>query len=145
MRALFAPASESMSDQAAVLFINQAFYHAFATHDVAAMALVWSERAAVSCIHPGWQAIDGREAVLRSWTGILTNPQAPKISCRNPVAYVHGDMGYVVCYEVVDGSFLVATNVFVREQPTWRMVHHQAGVSPRPPVEDGDPPEPTMQ
>ncbi|TVR96553.1 MAG: DUF4440 domain-containing protein [Rhodospirillales bacterium] len=134
-----------MSDHAAVLFINQAFYHAFATRDVAAMELVWSEKAAISCIHPGWLALSGREAVMRSWAGILSNPESPKITCRQPMAYVHGDTAYVICYELVEGSFLAATNVFVREAPTWRMVHHQAGVSPRPPVEEVDLPPPTLQ
>jgi hypothetical protein len=33
----------------------------------------------------------------------------------------------VVCYEVLDGGVLIATNGFVRESDGWRMVHHQAG------------------
>jgi len=49
-----------------------------------------------------------------------------------------------VCYEVLEGGFLAATNVFVREDGAWRMVHHQAGASPPPTAADEDASE-TMQ
>jgi hypothetical protein len=40
---------------------------------------------------------------------------------------VIGDSAYVVCGESIEGAELVATNVFVREDGTWKLVHHQAG------------------
>ena len=116
-----------MSDEAAVLFANESFYAAFLARDVAAMTALWSEQAAICCIHPGWNAIEGRDAVLKSWEAILRNPEAPRIRCHAPRAYVHGDAAFVVCYEVFDGGVLVATNGFVREREGWRMVHHHAG------------------
>ncbi len=41
-------------------------------------------------------------------------------------------MAIVVCYETVGQFTLVATNVFVREEGAWRMVHHQSGETQLP-------------
>jgi hypothetical protein len=123
----------SMSDEAAVLFVNHAFYEAFSAHDVGAMDVIWSPRGSVSCVHPGWRALSGRDAVMESWAAILSSPQAPTVICRNPAAFVFDGIAYVVCYEQVDSSFLVATNIFAREDMSWKLIHHQAGVAPRLP------------
>jgi hypothetical protein len=122
-----------MSEQAAVLFANEAFYVAFAACDFPAMDALWSGRESVSCIHPGWNALAGRQQVMESWRAILASPNAPRVGCRNAVAHVLGDSAYVVCYEAIDRSFLVATNVFVSEDRGWKMVHHQAAAAPLPP------------
>ncbi len=116
-----------MGDEAAVLLTNESFYAAFTARDVAAMTALWSEQATICCIHPGWSALEGREAVLKSWEAILLSPQAPRILCHAPRAHVYGNAALVVCYEVLDGGVLIATNGFVREGESWRMVHHQAG------------------
>jgi len=114
-------------EQEAVLFANEAFYQAFAARDVAAMDELWAAGRPVACIHPGWGALDGRDAVMGSWRDILTNPNAPVIICREPKAYVHGDIAFVVCFEEIAGNFLIATNIFVRHGAVWKMIHHQAG------------------
>jgi hypothetical protein len=44
----------------------------------------------------------------------------------SPTAHVLGDSAFVVCHEVIEGTRLVATNTFVREDRAWKMVHHQA-------------------
>jgi ketosteroid isomerase-like protein len=122
-----------MSEQAAILFANEAFYVAFATCDFPAMDALWSGRERVSCIHPGWNALAGREPVMESWRAILASPNAPRIGCRAAAAHVLGESAFVVCYEAIDGSFLVATNVFVREDGGWKMVHHHSAPTPTPP------------
>jgi len=127
-----------MSEQAAVLFANEAFYVAFAACDYPAMEALWSGRERISCVHPGWNVLAGHEPVMESWRAILASPNAPRVGCRNAVAHVLGDTAYVVCYEAIDGSFLVATNVFVREHGGWKMVHHQAGATPPPPAKESD-------
>lgn len=127
--------------EAEVLAANQAFYDAFSHHDVAAMEAVWSHRTDLACIHPGWEAIVGRREVLSSWRAILSSPEAPPVECVEAVAHVIGDVAYVVCNEVLPGAELCATNVFVREDGLWKLVHHQAGpvasrmeeAAPRPP------------
>ena len=116
-----------MSTSAAVLFANAAFYEAFRSRDLATMDQLWAREAPVACIHPGWRALTGREEVMESWEGILANPESPEITCRNAEAFVAGESAYVVCYEVVGRSVLVATNLFVAEEGQWRLIHHQAG------------------
>jgi ketosteroid isomerase-like protein len=122
----------SMSDEAAVLFMNQAFYEAFSEHDIGAMDAIWSRQDPVSCIHPGWGTLAGRDAVMESWAAILSGPRAPAINCRSPSAFVFGRIAYVICYEELESIFMVATNVFAREDASWKLIHHHAGVAPRP-------------
>lgn len=124
-----------MSASVAVAFANDAFYTAFAGRDFPLMQTVWSQRDAVSCLHPGWPPLIGREAVMASWASILGNESSPRIRCLQPAAFVNGDVAYVVCHEALSEGFLIATNVFVKEGSVWKMVHHQAGSTPPP---DGD-------
>jgi ketosteroid isomerase-like protein len=124
-----------MSEQAAVLFANDAFYVAFTTRDLDAMNDLWAHNVPVTCVHPGWNVVAGRDAVLESWRAILANPESPEITCRQATAHVLGDVAYVVCFETIETSHLVATNVFVREDGAWRLVHHQAGITAQGPSE----------
>jgi len=117
-----------MSERDAVLFANGAFYLAFSTRDVKAMAEAWAEGHEISCIHPGWAILYGREAVLKSWQGILRNPNAPKVKAHNERVDMLGEAAVVTCIEELNGrQFLAATNVFVKAGSAWRLVHHQAG------------------
>ncbi len=133
-----------MSEHDAVLFANEAFYRAFVDRDAAAMEAVWASGEPVACIHPGWPPLSGRESVLESWRRILANPDSPMVACRQPTAFLYGDVAFVICYEAVGDAALVATNVFRREGRQWRMVHHQAGPAPSlPPEEEAEaPPRP---
>jgi ketosteroid isomerase-like protein len=115
------------ADEAAVLAANDLFYRAFAARDLRALDRLWARRADVVCIHPGWQAVRGREAVMKSWRDILSNPGSPAIACVRPTAYLLGDAAFVVCTERLPGGELVATNIFTREDGEWRMVQHHAG------------------
>lgn len=128
-----------MSELDAILFANEAFYRAFADRDMQAMGEMWAGNAPLSCIHPGWGLLEGSEDVLQSWQAILTNPGAPDIQCHSARAHMQGEMGYVICYEEIDGNFLIATNIFVHEGRRWRLVHHQAGPTAEgPPADDED-------
>jgi hypothetical protein len=108
-----------------VLAANKSFYRAFAAGDMAAMNALWSPRAEVTCIHPGWQALLERVAVMNSWQAILASP--PAVRCLGARAFVEKDRAYVICYETVGDGMLVATNVFSCEGGAWLMIHHQAG------------------
>ena len=125
-----------MSELDAVLFANEAFYRAFADREMAAMADVWATEAPVSCIHPGWGLLEGLDEVLSSWQAILSNPDSPTITCLGARAHMQGKVGYVICYEEIEGNYLIATNIFVHEDRRWRLVHHQAGpTTDTPPIE----------
>jgi hypothetical protein len=129
-----------MSDTAELLFANEAFYHVFRSRDLAAMDALWARRAPIACVHPGWQALMTRAAVMESWDGILSNPEAPRVDCRGARAHLLGELGpgrlgVVLCYEIIGRSVLTATNIFLREDGAWRMVHHHAGPCGTPPPE----------
>jgi ketosteroid isomerase-like protein len=114
------------ADEEAVLAANAAFYRAFLERDVDAMDALWARETLVACIHPGWQVLNGREAVMASWRGIL-NGVPPLIRCTQAIACVTGASAFVVCTENIDDAELVATNVFVREDGAWKLAHHHAG------------------
>jgi hypothetical protein len=123
-----------MSDRDTALFANTAFYTAFATRDLVAMDRLWARDEKVTCVHPGWPPLAGRETVLGSWKNIFTGGHAPDISCRRAEAAVHGSIAVVTCVEVIssDGApqqALVATNIFIKslDSREWHMVHHHAG------------------
>lgn len=126
----------SARDEQEVLFANEAFYRAFGDRDRRAMDEMWAREIPVACVHPGWGVLIGRSAVLESWMTLLANPRSPTPTCRAPRAFVYADAGFVICFEELQGNFLLATNVFVRENGAWRIVHHQSGpTAERPPPE----------
>ena len=59
-----------MSVERQILEANTAFYEAFKEKDIELMNDVWAEEHDVICIHPGWQALCGREAIMSSFDRI---------------------------------------------------------------------------
>jgi ketosteroid isomerase-like protein len=116
-----------VDDTTRILEANEAFYSAFNRKDAEAMEAVWSSRDDVSCLHPGWNVLRGRDAVLDSWRSILSNPQQPRIVVGGAEVTLLGDVAFVVCREMVAGSPLVATNIYALEDGAWKLVHHQSG------------------
>jgi len=116
-----------MDDSDAVLAANLEFYRAFTAKDLAAMDALWARRAPVACLHPGWAALKDRDAIIESWSGILSNPGAPRIACYDEEVFLYGDVALVLCEEELDGGTLAASNLFVREDNQWRLAHHHAG------------------
>jgi len=119
-------------------FANEAFYLAFESKDFKAMTHLWSEQRDVICLHPGWPALIGREAVLDSWRGILGNPQQGQVSFYGArCQQIGADAAAVVCYEQAGSDVMVATNIFAMEDGRLRLVSHQAGYCARPPAPPG--------
>ncbi len=58
------------------------------------------------------------------------------------ITRLQGAAALVLCYERVGAHSLIATNVFVREEESWLMVHHQSGPSPLLPDSDDGPDQP---
>lgn len=120
------------NDEREVLAANAAFYQAFARHDGDAMDALWAREGQVACLHPGWEALLGREAVVKSWRRIfLAGGAPPSIRCEGASVHLLGGAALVICTEVLPGGALAATNLFVRERGQWRLAHHHA--SPLPP------------
>ena len=117
------------SDQAppSVLAANEDFYKAFNQKDLTLMDDLWATSDDISCIHPGWNVLQGREAVLESWHGILSNANQPRIVVGGATVVFSGNAAVVLCRELVAGSPLAATNVFVKHGEDWKLLHHQSG------------------
>ena len=116
-----------MTDSDAVLAANLEFYRAFTARDRAAMNALWARRAPVACLHPGWTALTDRDAIIQSWEGILSSPDAPRIACFDEQVMLYDDVALVLCEEELDGGTLAASNLFIREDGEWRIAHHHAG------------------
>lgn len=114
-----------MSEEAAILAANAAYYRAFASGDFAAMSDIWAHEH-VSCIHPGWPVLIGRQAILESYREIMRNPNQERIEPRNETVLTAGEEARLLCVEFVGGAALAATNLFRRIGGAWRMTHHQA-------------------
>ena len=115
-------------------FANEAFYLAFAQKDLGAMERLWASNCGVVCLHPGWPALIDRNAIIESWRSILTNPNQPPIDFYGVTSTRVGEgIVAVVCYEVVAGNTMVATNVFVVEDDGPKIAVHQSGVCANPP------------
>lgn len=119
-------ARDATGEAARVLAANERFYAAFNAHDIEAMSDCWSRSAELTCVHPGWSALVGHEAVMASWRAILENSEQPRIVAGAARATVLGDVATVLCHELVSGSPLAATNLFVLEDGEWRLIHHHS-------------------
>lgn len=114
-----------MNEEDAVLAVNAAYYRAFAAADVPALEKLWAFDG-VTCVHPGWLPLVGREDVVRSYRDILASAQPVPITCAGERVIMNGDFARVICMERVGSVMLAATNCFVRTGQGWLLAHHQA-------------------
>ena len=122
----------SEADEAAVLAANKAFYDAFSTLDIHRIEDVWSREDVVTCIHPGWPALDGWARVMESWERIFEGAAMMTFTITGAQATVADNVAWVLCTEnltsVAGGRVMDAhietTNVFRSRNGRWLMVHH---------------------
>ncbi|TNY35276.1 nuclear transport factor 2 family protein [Thermomonospora catenispora] len=128
------------SDLAAVEEVNAEFYAAFEAGDLDRMSAVWAGGPyadKVGCVHPGWPLIRGRDEVLRSWALIMANTPYIQFVLTDVHTQVFGDHALVTCSENIitmddtagefaslAGGSIVATNLFLRVEGRWRLLHH---------------------
>lgn len=122
-----------MTDTDVLIDANEEFYAAFATGNTELMINLWSRQTDITCIHPGWSPLQGYDDVMESWRCILSSTP-PITGVSNARAYMYGDIGYVICREHLERGILIATNIFALEAKRWKLVHHQAGISPSEPA-----------
>ncbi len=119
------------------LAANDAFYETFVRGRYERMDQLWATTTPVICIHPGSPAIHGRAGVMESWRQVLESP--PRVSATDARAEIIRGVAVVTCLEHIDGSVLAATNLFVWENGTWAIAHHQAGPVRREPETEPEP------
>ncbi len=120
------------TDEHEVFVANAAFYQAMESLDVAKMEAMWWHEDWVKCLHPGWDLISGWEDVLESWANIFRSTVQLRVKISRVLVYVLGDVAWVSCVENVTSTYdsgfetalVESTNIFVRRQTSWRMVHH---------------------
>ncbi|MFB4298024.1 nuclear transport factor 2 family protein [Actinomadura sp. NTSP31] len=119
--------------------VHAEFYAAFEAADFDRMSAVWADgpyAAGVSCVHPGWTMLRGRDEVLRSWALIMANTTYIQFVLTDVETDVYGDHAVVTCKENVltadedteagflAGGSIVATKLFVRVDGQWRLLLH---------------------
>ena len=131
----------SVSDaEAAVLLANAAFYAAFESRDLDAMAELWEHSDRVAVTHPGWPTLHGWPRVLGSWDAIFAGTVFMQFLISDEHCSVVGDAAWVTCDEnilqsgpsreggedlaEIQGARVAALNLFVLEDGRWRMVAH---------------------
>lgn len=116
---------------------NDHFYDAFRNGNYAAMSKIWGNGEQVQCIHPAAECIAGREDVMTSWKLILSSGRM-NITLEDVRIYATDTQGYVTLVEVVDAEDsqgrIIATNIFERQQGSWKIVHHHGGPVPNRPL-----------
>jgi ketosteroid isomerase-like protein len=117
-----------------VLATNERFYAAFSECDYVLMESLWSRRDQVGMIPPGWAPLSGRNPVMTIWRRLFDNGNATAVECADAHAYVFNDAAFVTCTEKFTGGELSATNIFIREDGQWKIVHHHAGPRPQEPA-----------
>jgi ketosteroid isomerase-like protein len=109
-----------------------------ASGNASAMTDVWSHDDSVTAMHP----IGGREVgwdqVRPVWEQVAGVASGGQISLTDQLISVAGDMAYEVGFErghaVMAGEDVAidhrVTNVYRREDGTWKIVHHHTDLSP---------------
>ena len=122
-----------MPDEDAVIAANQAFYRAIESlENRPDGSRLGPPTRPVTCVHPGWPLMSGRDKVLQSWFTIFDNTMVMQFTVSESSVLIAGDLAWVVCTEslrsVVAGrvneATVEATNVFRNRDGQWRIVHH---------------------
>ena len=125
-------------DETAVEAANLAFYRALEARDLSAMDLVWLHEESASCVHPGWHRLEGWSEVRRSLENIFANARPWSVACEEVRIRVRGDVAWVTCVELLTAfgsdpeegaARMQATNIFVRSNGRWGLVHHHSSAS----------------
>jgi ketosteroid isomerase-like protein len=133
---------------------NAAFYAAFESLSLDAMAEVWERSDRASVTHPGWPTLRGWAKVAGSWEAIFVNTPYIQFVLTDEVVSMAGGVAWVTVDEnilqaqapldggelapteagsEISGSLVAATNVFAHDGDRWRMVvHHGSPVHATP-------------
>jgi ketosteroid isomerase-like protein len=134
----------SADDQIGVEQANSEFYRALESGRLDRMEQIWAHDDLVRCVHPGWAMITGWQRVRESWDRIFQGGQKMRAAPTDVTIHTRGELAWVTCTENItvfnDESFdtaqAAATNLYVRYDGKWLMVHHHASPIPMIVAED---------
>ncbi len=111
---------------------------AMAKGDARSMSGCWSHGSGVTAMHPIGGRDTGWDEVRASFDGVAGLASGGRVSLRDQRIEVVGDLAYEIGVE--QGELTVAgerlrieqrvTNIYRREDGTWKLVHHHADISP---------------
>lgn len=114
-----------------------AFYSAFESGDVEAMANIWAHSDNVVCVHPHAPQLMGYDEVMQSWRDILRNTTGFRISVQMLHHYTDEEVSVRFVNEtLIDENShsrpvtVLATNAYQKTESGWRMVLHHASPGP---------------
>ena len=119
--------SRETEEAVSALRVNKTFYAAIADGDLRAMDELWARDEPVLCIHPGSPPLQGRVAVMASWSEIFDGGAPPISYTEDSVSLIRG-IAFVSCLEHIGAKTLSALNVLIWEDAQWRFVSHHAGL-----------------
>jgi len=98
------------------------------------MQRLWLASPDAVCVHPGWPALHGWEAIRDSWRGIFENQSVVRIWPTAVQARLYGQTAEVNCLENIDmtgvrGTGVLqtrATNVLRLVERDWKFLEHHA-------------------
>jgi len=129
---------ESDGVRSELLGANNRFYESLESFDLGKMKSVWFRGEGVRCIHPGWDAINGYDAVIESWDQVFRNTGWMRVTPTDVSTWRLGELGLVYCSENITAkhddevgvAVTMATNVFRQTDEGWRMILHHASPAP---------------
>jgi ketosteroid isomerase-like protein len=112
-----------------------AFYEAIERSDIDVLREVWSTDDNIVCIHPGADRIEGRQAVLDSFTELFMESPMLSFSLMDTLQTGDDHLAIHLVREHVEmgGQFMssvVSTNIYQFEDGSWRMLLHHASPEP---------------
>ena len=113
--------------------VEAAFYDAFRRLDTKLMQALWIDGTTAACVHPGGDLLQGKAAVMESWTDIFHAAKPPDVDFTLLSMDVRDDLAVHLVREQVssaDGQHasVIATNVYRRTAGGWRMQLHHASL-----------------
>lgn len=125
-------------ERAELLIANNSFYESLENFDLDVMKALWYRGDGARCIHPGWEAIDGYDAIIESWDQVFRNTGWMKVIPTDLSTWRLGELGLVYCSENITAkheeevgvAVTMATNVFRQTEHGWRMILHHASPAP---------------
>ena len=133
------------TEEEKVLEANQNFYTSLQDLSLEEMEAVWLQEEWVKCVHPGWNMLEGWEAVRESFQHIFENTHFMRIAVGLQSLRVENSTAWLCCTEKIssaaegrfDSAYVQATNIFERRQGAWYLVLHHASPLPTPWPENG--------
>jgi ketosteroid isomerase-like protein len=137
--------------EALVRAANAAFYEAFETGDLDAMAEVWEHSDRVSVTHPGWPTLRGWPRVAGSWDAIFGGTNFIQFLLAEEELTISGDLAWVTLEEnilqsvgsreggedlaEIQSARIAAVNLFAFDGSRWKLVvHHGSPIAGDPEI-----------